>query len=37
MSFNRSGFNHEGTRWMLYKGNGYGATGMGGAIWEDGG
>jgi len=30
----RFGFDHEGTRWMLYTGNGYGATGIGLAIWE---
>ena len=27
-------FDHEGTRWMLYNGNGYGATGIGLARWE---
>jgi hypothetical protein len=28
-------FEHLGTRYMLYNGNGYGATGFGLAIWED--
>lgn len=28
-------FDHEGVRYMLYNGNGYGATGIGLAIWED--
>lgn len=27
-------FDHEGTRWMLYNGNGYGATGIGLARWD---
>jgi hypothetical protein len=30
-------FDREGTRWMLYNGNGYGATGIGLARWEGGG
>jgi hypothetical protein len=34
VEFSAFGFNHEGTRSMLYKANGYGATGMGLAIWE---
>jgi hypothetical protein len=28
-------FDHEGTRWMLYNGNGYGETGIGLARWEE--
>lgn len=27
-------FDHEGERWMLYNGNGYGRTGFGLAVWE---
>lgn len=30
-------FDHEGTRWMLYNGNGYGSTGIGLAKWEGAG
>jgi hypothetical protein len=28
-------FNHKGTKYMLYNGNGYGRTGFGYAVWED--
>lgn len=28
-------FDHDGVRYMLYNGNGYGATGIGLAVWED--
>lgn len=27
-------FDHQGTRWMLYNGNGFGRTGFGLAVWE---
>ena len=27
-------FDHAGTRYMLYNGNGYGRTGVGLAVWE---
>jgi hypothetical protein len=29
-------FDHDGSRWMLYNGNGYGETGIGLARWEAG-
>jgi hypothetical protein len=28
-------FDHAGSRFMLYNGNGYGKTGFGIAVWED--